>query len=56
MIFTIPTDDLVFPDPRYGEEDGLLGIGGDLSVPRLELAYSHGIFPWFSFRDYDEPL
>ena len=20
------------------------------------LAYSHGIFPWFSFRDYDEPL
>lgn len=30
------------------EEDGLLAVGGDLSVERLILAYSMGIFPWFS--------
>ena len=30
------------------EPDGLLAVGGDLSVPRLLAAYSRGIFPWFS--------
>ena len=30
------------------EPDGLLAVGGDLSVPRLLAAYRHGIFPWFS--------
>jgi leucyl/phenylalanyl-tRNA--protein transferase len=30
------------------DPDGLLAIGGDLSVPRLLEAYRHGIFPWFS--------
>lgn len=47
---------LWFPDPRYGDEDGLVAIGGDLSVDRLLLAYSHGFFPWFSFRHENEPL
>ncbi len=41
------SDELVFPDPSLAEKDGLLAIGGDLSVKRLLLAYSHGIFPWF---------
>lgn len=41
---------LAFPDPKLGEPDGLLAIGGDLSVDRLLLAYSYGIFPWFAFR------
>ncbi len=54
MIFQL-SDDIVFPDPRMGEEDGLLAVGGDLSVDRLILAYSYGIFPWFSFRDWPEP-
>ena len=48
-------EDIVFPDPRLGEEDGLLAVGGDLSENRLLLAYSYGIFPWFSFRDWPEP-
>ena len=48
-------NDLWFPDPRFGEEDGLFAVGGDLSVDRLLLAYNYGIFPWYSFRDYDEP-
>lgn len=46
---------LWFPDPHWGEDDGLIAVGGDLSVDRLLLAYSHGIFPWYSFRDDDEP-
>ncbi|MCQ2230796.1 MAG: leucyl/phenylalanyl-tRNA--protein transferase [Paludibacteraceae bacterium] len=52
MIFRLAKQ-LGFPDPRLGEEDGLLAIGGDLSIDRLLLAYSNGIFPWYSFRDSD---
>ena len=48
-------DELWFPDPHIGEPSGLFAIGGDLSVDRLLLAYSYGIFPWFSFRDKGEP-
>ena len=33
-----------------------MAVGGDLSVDRLLLAYSNGFFPWFSFRNQDEPL
>ncbi len=40
-----------FPDPRLAEPDGLLAVGGDLSVERLLLAYSHGIFPWYNKSD-----
>ena len=42
------TEDLVFPPPELAEADGLLAVGGDLSVDRLILAYSMGIFPWYS--------
>ena len=35
-------------DSAMQEPDGLLAIGGDLSLPRLLNAYRHGIFPWFS--------
>ena len=51
MIFRLPADELVFPDPRLAEPDGLLAIGGDLSTERLLLAYENGIFPWFSEDD-----
>jgi len=37
---------LRFPDPRTADGEGLVAIGGDLSVPRLRLAYRRGIFPW----------
>ena len=49
-------NDLWFPDPYEGEKDGLVAVGGDLSVDRLLLAYSNGYFPWFSFRRQKEPL
>lgn len=35
-----------FPNPRTADRRGLVAVGGDLSVPRLLLAYRSGIFPW----------
>ncbi|MEI2265157.1 leucyl/phenylalanyl-tRNA--protein transferase [Erwinia sp. CGal63] len=42
-----------FPPPEMAlrEPNGLLAMGGDLSVPRLLNAYHRGIFPWFSPGD-----
>jgi leucyl/phenylalanyl-tRNA--protein transferase len=48
MFFQLLDDNPGFPDPALAEEDGLLAIGGDLSTERLLIAYSNGIFPWFS--------
>ena len=48
-------NDLWFPDPQWGEADGLVAIGGDLSVDRLLLAYSSGYFPWYAFNMEREP-
>ena len=44
-------EQLQFPHPQYAEENGLLAIGGDLRPERLLLAYSQGIFPWYSPED-----
>ena len=52
MIFRLD-ERLLFPDPGLAEDDGLLAVGGDLSVERLLLAYKNGIFPWYS---RDEPI
>jgi leucyl/phenylalanyl-tRNA--protein transferase len=42
------TTDLWFPDVEESTEEGIVAVGGDLSVERLILAYSKGIFPWYS--------
>ena len=55
MVFQLDNN-LWFPDPHLGEADGLVAVGGDLSVDRLLLAYSYGYFPWFSFKREHEPL
>jgi len=39
--------ELVFPPVEMSEPDGLLAVGGDLSVNRILLAYQQGIFPWY---------
>ncbi|RZL30000.1 MAG: leucyl/phenylalanyl-tRNA--protein transferase [Pedobacter sp.] len=44
-------DEIIFPDVDLAEPDGLLAIGGDLSLERLVLAYKSGIFPWYSEDD-----
>lgn len=45
--------DVAFPSllRALHQPDGLLAMGGDLSVPRLISAYSQAIFPWFSHGD-----
>lgn len=43
-----PDPESPFPDPRRSvHPDGLVAVGGDLSIPRLVNAYRNGIFPWF---------
>ena len=37
---------LRLPSPRLADAEGLVAVGGDLTVPRLLLAYRSGIFPW----------
>ncbi len=47
------TKELYFPPVEEASYEGILAVGGDLSVERLLLAYNNGIFPWF---DADEPI
>ncbi|MGB1293274.1 MAG: leucyl/phenylalanyl-tRNA--protein transferase [Pseudoalteromonas sp.] len=55
QLYQLSQDHFNFPDPQHAldDPDGLLAVGGCLSVARLKNAYSQGIFPWFS--DY-EPI
>src|SRR5258706_15556248 len=46
MGIAILNDTLWFPEPQSANADGLVAVGGDLSVPRVLLAYRSGIFPW----------
>jgi len=39
--------EIIFPPVHLAEPDGLLAMGGDLSVERLLMAYRNGIFPWY---------
>lgn len=43
--------DTPLPDPDYAMPEGLLAAGTDLSVERLQEAYSKGVFPWFNEGD-----
>jgi leucyl/phenylalanyl-tRNA--protein transferase len=40
--------ELLFPPVRFAEKNGLLAVGGDLTLDRLVLAYKSGIFPWYN--------
>lgn len=51
MVHFLSTDRVAFPNPAEAEEDGLLAIGGKLTPEWLLLAYSHGIFPWYDYRN-----
>jgi len=39
-------DEIAFPPVHLADEQGLLAIGGDLSVERLLSAYPSAVFPW----------
>ena len=45
--------DCAFPslNQALSEPNGLIAIGGDLSVARLLSAYKQGIFPWFNLGE-----
>jgi leucyl/phenylalanyl-tRNA---protein transferase len=47
------TKELYFPPVEEASYEGVLALGGDLSIERLLLAYNNGIFPWFND---DEPI
>ena len=49
----ILTDNIKFPPVSHATEDGLLALGGDLSIERLLEAYQNGIFPWYN---EDQPI
>lgn len=46
-VFTL-SKRLSFPPVHLAIQEGLLAVGGDLSVERLLLAYRSGIFPWYT--------
>jgi leucyl/phenylalanyl-tRNA--protein transferase len=46
MSIAVLSRSLNFPEARKARPDGLVAIGGDLSVDRLLLAYQSGVFPW----------
>ena len=47
------THNIEFPNVNEANEEGLLAVGGDLSIERLLLAYKTGIFPWY---EEDKPI
>ncbi len=52
-VYMLDENEISFPEPTLADENGLLAVGGDLSVERLILAYSNGIFPWY---DKEQPI
>jgi len=50
-VYWLDKDDVSFPPADLANEDGIIALGGDLSVERLLSAYSNGIFPWFNNND-----
>ena len=50
-VYRLNDNEISFPLPTLAEDSGLLAIGGDLSLDRLLLAYSNGIFPWYNEGD-----
>lgn len=54
MVYLLDKEEVGFPDPRLGEEDGLLAVGGALTPEWLLTAYGYGIFPWYDFKHSEE--
>ena len=50
---------ILFSQPEYDiynvNKEGLYAIGGNVSVDLLLKSYKWGIFPWFPFRDSENP-
>ena len=44
--FELSKDEITFPPAYFGDIDGLVAVGGDMSIERLLLAYNSGIYYW----------
>ncbi len=44
--FELSKDEITFPPAYFGDLDGLVAVGGDMSIERLLLAYNSGIYYW----------
>ncbi len=53
LIMVFLNDNLIFPPAEMSTSEGIVAMGGDLSVERLLLAYRSGIFPWYN---EEEPI
>jgi len=55
MLYLLDETDISFPslNTALNDPNGLLALGGDLSIDRLLNAYKQGIFPWFG---QDDPI
>ena len=47
MVFKLDDTRIGFPDPVFADADGLLAVGGQMTVEWLLNAYYLGIFPWY---------
>ena len=47
-VFELSKESIAFPPQELANANGMLAIGGDLSVGRLLNAYANGIFPWYA--------
>ena len=47
MVYRLPKKFVGFPDAEEADENGLVAVGGSLSVEHLVNAYALGLFPWY---------
>jgi leucyl/phenylalanyl-tRNA--protein transferase len=48
QLITDETPETQFPSADTASEEGLVAVGGEISVKRVLSAYRQGIFPWYS--------
>jgi leucyl/phenylalanyl-tRNA--protein transferase len=53
QLITAETPETQFPSPDTASEEGLVAVGGEITVKRVLSAYRQGIFPWYS---KDQPV
>jgi leucyl/phenylalanyl-tRNA--protein transferase len=44
-------EEIIFPPSHLTSSNGILAVGGDLSLERILEAYRQGIFPWYADRE-----
>ena len=43
--------EIQFPNPNLADDEGLVAVGGNLSIEFLQAAYQQGLFPWYNEGD-----